>query len=365
VVNGAKRERHRRFWGPFEKGEGAYIGVQSPITDTGDFPVKLRPPSSKEENLLDVAYCVERAEAGYANTFFGADAMPTHFVNFGPGVQAAFFGAPYVITRESVWFDTDPPIKSWEPMPDLVMNRDNILYRAIDAQTRALCAASQGRWAVSYTDIGGQYDILFSLRGEDMLSDMIDHPEALLVAQRKLDDAFVAYFNELTDIIRPADIGYTSWMPMVSDKPWYPLQCDMSVLISVKQFEKFVLPSLTRCAEAIGTSVYHLDGPEEIKFLDMFIALPGVHAIQWVPLPTYTPPGRTRQIQNFADEISLDVYRRSKAAGKKVIIMGVPPWQIPTIIDAVGADGMFIQCYLPTRKEADELTAQAVKAWMR
>ncbi|MCL2603514.1 MAG: hypothetical protein FWD90_03455 [Defluviitaleaceae bacterium] len=359
-----KRNRHRRFWQPLEKGEGAYIAVQSPIDDTGTQIGRFSPAVSKEENLLDVSRCVERAEATVAGTYFGLDAIHSHFINFGPGVQAAFFGAPYTITDNSVWFDLNPPIKSWDPMPDLKMNREHELYKATEAQTRALCAASKGRYAVSYTDIGGQYDILFSLRGEDLFMDMLDCPETVLAAEDKLDAAFIEYFNTLTDIIRPAGLGFTNWMPVVSDVPWYPIQCDMSVMLSPKQFERFVLPSLDRVSAAIGQTIYHLDGPEEIRHLDMLLSLKYVNAIQWVPLPTLALPGGG-YTQNFADKMSLDIYRHAKAAGKKIMLYGVRAEQIQTIFNAVGRDGIFIYTYCGTRKDADALVEHAERNWVR
>jgi 5-methyltetrahydrofolate--homocysteine methyltransferase len=364
-MNEEKRNRHRRFWLPLEKGEGAYIAVQSPVNDTGVLPSPFRPAISNDENVLDVDYCILKAEAAEQNTFFGLDAIHSRFINFGPGVMAAFFGAPYKITRDSVWFDLDPPIKTWEPIPDLTLNREHTLFKAIEAQTRALCAASKGRYGVSYTDIGGQYDVLFSLRGEDLLADMLEYPETVQAAEDKLDDAFIEYFRYLTDIIKPTGCGFTGWIPIINDNPWYPLQCDMSVMLSPKQFEKFVLPSLDKVDRAIGQSVYHLDGPEEIRHLDMLLSLKNVHAVQWVPLPTHNIPGTTHYIQNFADEMSLDVYRRSLAAGKKVVLYGTRPDQLQTIFDAVGTDGIFIQTWCNTRKEADEFIEDAKKEWIK
>ena len=360
-----KKARHLRFWEPLTKGEGAYISINSPIDDSGVLPGRFEPAVSKEQNLLDVDYAVQKVEAFHKNTYFGLDALHCHFINFGPGVQAAFFGAPYIITKESVWFDTNPPIKSWEPMPDLKMNRDHALFKAIEAQTRALCAASNGRYVVSHTDIGGQYDILFSLRGEEMLMDLLEYPEEILAAEAKLDDAFIEYFNFLTDIIKPNNIGYTGWMPVAHNKPWYPIQCDASVMISPKQFEKFVLPSLDKVSTAVGETIYHLDGPGQIRHLNMLLSLKHVHAIQWVPLPTLPKPDGYFD-QNFIDEMSIDFYRRVLAAGKKVVLYGIVPNQIQKLFDIMGSsDGFFIQTYTPTRKAADEMVAHAEKTWVR
>lgn len=360
-----KIDRHRRFWQPLKKGEGGYLAVTSPIDDSGKPPYALPPPRSLEEQWLSTDYCVQRAEANARNIFWGQDAIQCVFVNFGPGVHAALLGAPYRLQPNSVWFDLDPPIKSWNPAPTFRTDPEHPLYKAIEAHTRALCAASKGRYFVSCTDIGGQIDVLFSLRGEALLADFVLAPEEVLAAQARLDREFVAYFNTLSGIIGPTGCGYTGWIPLVHDKPWYPLQCDLSVMISPAMFEKFVLPSLDWVSSRIGQCVYHLDGPGEIRHLDMLLSLPNIHAIQWVPLPRTKIDDPAYYFQDFADEMSLNVYRRTLAAGRKVVLCGVQPFQVPQIFSAVGCDGVFIQTGCPTRREADDLIALARKEWIR
>ncbi|MCL2420680.1 MAG: hypothetical protein FWD03_02380 [Defluviitaleaceae bacterium] len=361
----AKRERHRRFWQPLEKGEGGYLAVSAPIDDSGIAPCPLDPPSSLEEQWLSVEYALKRAEADSKNRYWGLDAIHNVFPNFGPGVQAAMLGAPYALQKESVWFDMDPPIKNWDTMPDLTTNREHELYKAVEAHTRALCAASKGRYTVAYTDIGGQMDVLCSLRGENLLMDLIEYPDEVLAAQEKLDQEFVSYFNTLTDIIGPSGCGYTGWIPIASDHPWFPVQCDMSVMISQNMFETFVLPSLDKVTTQIGNSIYHLDGPGEIQHLDMLLSLKHIHAIQWVPLPTATAADGS-MYRDFTDPMSLDVYRRTLQAGRKVVLTGIMPFQVPIVFDAVGCDGVFIETYCDTRKEADELVAFAQSnSWVK
>ncbi len=129
------------------------------------------------------------------------------------------------------------------------------------------------------------------------------------------------------------------------------------------QFEKFVLPALERVSSQIGRAIYHLDGPEEIRHLDMILSLPRVHAIQWVPVPTNRYKGVT---QDFCDKISLDIYRRTLAAGKKILLAGgVAPCQVAEIFNATGGDGVFIQTQTQTRKEAEELIALARREWIK
>jgi hypothetical protein len=63
--------------------------------------------------------------------------------------------------------------------------------------------------------------------------------------------------------------------------------------------------------------------------------------------------------------MSIDVYKRTLAAGKKVVLVWVKPYQIPIILDEIGCDGVYINTICQTRKEADELVEYASKHWIR
>ena len=155
-----KRARHSQYFQPLEKGEGGYLAVTSPITDSGKLPVELPEPRDVNEKWLCTDYRLKRAEAASVNTFFGLDAIQYEFVNLGPGVLAALVGATHKLTMNSIWFDTDPPIKNWDNLPPFTININHELYKVVEEHTRKLCAASKNRWAVSITDIGGTLDVL-------------------------------------------------------------------------------------------------------------------------------------------------------------------------------------------------------------
>ena len=361
----AKRDRHQRFWQPLTKNEGGYLGITSPISDDQPPPVTVRAPDSLEEKWLSADYRVHRTEADAANMFWGGDAIHNVFVNFGPGVHAALLGAPYALKEDSIWFDLHPPIEKWDPIPDWKTDESHPLYQAIIEQTSTLCQASKGRYTVSYTDIGGQYDVLFSLRGEALLTDMLECPETVKRAEKRLDDEFLAFFDQLTDLIGPSGCGFSGWIPMVHDKPWYPLQCDLSVMISPDMFESFVLPSLDYVSTAIGQSIYHLDGPEEIRHLEMILSLPHIHAIQWVPLPRTDLSRGGQMVQRFDDQLSIELYRKTLAAGKKIVLLGVRPEQVSPIFEQAGSDGIYVQTFSDTRKDADLLLETAQRKWLK
>lgn len=356
-----KRIRHQRFFQPPEKDEGAYLAVMSPIDDSGILPFHLPQPDSLEEKWLSTEYRLKCAEAAAQNIYWGQDAIQSEFVNLGPGVHAAMVGGSYKLEPESIWFDTVPILIDWDNPPGFATDKSHILYETVENHTRALCTASAGRYAVSVTDIGGQLDVLYSLRGEDLLIDLIDYPDEVIAAKARLDRELVDYFNTLTDIIRPTGCGYTTWLPLVNSIPYFVIQCDVSVMISPAMFERFAMPSLDLVSAEIGCAIYHMDGPEQIPLLDMLLSLKHVHAIQWVPLPKN--PG-TGPYQDFADEMSLGIYKRCFKAGKKVVLYNVPPSQIGDIFDAVGCDGIYILTRCQSRKEADELITYAKKEWI-
>ena len=352
------RERHRRFWQPLQKGEGGYFAVTAPLPGVAP----LRAPKDLKEQWLSPEYAVERALHRSQSTYFGADAANVSFVNLGAGCFSAMLGGPYQLMPNTVWFDLAPPITSYDPPPRPVF-QENAISRAVEGITKALCRASGGDFAVTVTDIGGQMDIEFSLRGEELLLDLLDEPEEVEALSKHINALWIDYYHKNVAMIDPA-CGYSSWIPVLHDKPFAPLQCDMSVMISPKQFERFVLPGLDQVGRAVDTAIYHLDGPGEYVHLDMILSLPNVHAIQWVPLPQTTIHDPNYYFQDFADEMSLSIYRKTLAAGKKMILTSCSPHQVGKIFDEVGCDGMFIMTECPTLDEAKQME-EAAKKWIR
>lgn len=48
-------------------------------------------------------------------------------------------------------------------------------------------------------------------------------------------------------------------------------------------FERFVLPDLSACCEALDYAFYHLDGKGQLPSLDMLLEMESLRVIQWVP----------------------------------------------------------------------------------
>ena len=110
-----------------------------------------------------------------ARTFYG-DAFPYWWVNFGPGIVAGFLGARVNPEWDTTWFEPE----HLGDIRDLHLryDPDNIWWQRVQALTRCAAERWAGQVTVSFTDLGGNLDILASLRTtQQLLLDLYDAPE--------------------------------------------------------------------------------------------------------------------------------------------------------------------------------------------
>ena len=148
--------------------------------------------------------------------------------------------------------------------------------------------------------------------------------------------------------------GYTtSWMPVLSDKPYYPVQCDFSAMISPEMFDKFIMPELRYITENIPRSIYHLDGVDAIRHLDSILKIESLNAIQWVPGAGNPDAG---------DEQWFELYHKIQSAGKGLVLYGIEPEALENVVKKLSPKGLFVSThYCEDKKHAAELIECAVK----
>ena len=238
-----------------------------------------------------------------AKRFYG-DAWPKWWPKFGPGVAAAFLGASVQVAQDTAWFGAVEGANSHNL--DLTFDPDNAWWKRVLELT---CLATE-RWgpsvSVGHTDLGGNLDILASLlTTERLLFDLSDEPEQVARLARSLTQAWLRYYEDLYALIEPAGRGTTSWAAVWSPARSYMLQSDFAYMISPRMFERFVLPDLAACCDALDHAFYHLDGKGQICHLDMLLSLERLRGIQWIPGDGQPPP-----------EAWLPVLKRIREAGK-------------------------------------------------
>jgi hypothetical protein len=216
-------------------------------------------------------------------THWLGDAYPKWWVNYGPGVMAAFLGSPVSWSPDTTWF---APLAGVESLADMHVAYDahNPWWQRV--KTLTTCAVE--RWGrqvlISITDIGGNLDILASLRGsEKLLLDLMDDPCQVERLVREITLLWIRYYDELEAITSATGRGNACWGPCWSPGKGYMLQCDFSYMISPRMFERFVMPDLVACCAHLDYGFYHLDGKGEIPHLDHLLSIERLRGVQWQP----------------------------------------------------------------------------------
>lgn len=237
-------------------------------------------PQYPEQMSIDEIVAVE-IEHIKSVSFLG-DAFPRRFFNFGAGSIASYLGSKVECEGDTVWFR---PLNKELKDIDINIDHDNPWYNRVKDMQEALLEAFGGEALVSFSDLGGNLDILASLRGtERLLYDLYDNPSEVDKKSRALTEVWIDCYLEEAARFRRANQGYTIWAPFYcADKTMYLLQSDFSYMISPKMFERFVIPDLERCCEVMDIPFYHLDGKGQLPHLDLVLSLEDLQGVQWVP----------------------------------------------------------------------------------
>lgn len=224
---------------------------------------------------------VERYEAAKPYISYYGCAFPRWFVNFGPGIGAAFLGSNVGVSPDTVWFSPADD----KPLTEIMIQRDenNAWWQRVLQLTRTAAQRWGRKITVSYSDIGGNLDILASLRGtENLLMDIMDCPDEVERAVSEITQQWFWYFDRLHES-SDAGAGHCPWAALWSPGKMYIMQSDFSYMISPDAFARFVLPDVEKCCRYLEHSFYHLDGKGQLPHLDMLLAIDELHGVQWIP----------------------------------------------------------------------------------
>ncbi len=221
-------------------------------------------------------------EVIFENLRWFGSAFPKFFINYGPGVVAAFLGSTLNIVPGTTWFEALGVNSLAEIKLDALP--ESSWWRLIRELSKESAQRWRGKVAVGHTDLGGNLDILASLRGtQPLLTDLVDDPIKVERLIRQITQYWLDYYDALFDLIQPVGMGCCGWSPLWAPGRLYMLQSDFSYMISNRMFQRFVMPDLQACCESLDYAFYHLDGPGEIRHLDSLLAIPRLRGIQWIP----------------------------------------------------------------------------------
>lgn len=262
-----------------------------------------------------------------------ADSFPKLFLNFGPGIVAGFLGAHVRTSVNTVWFEPkhERPIAELHPAPEPT----DPWWPRLQGLIRALNARWGGRVAIAHTDLGGNLDILASLRTtEGLLMDLMDAPADVARCAAVITREWLRYYDASERLIREACPGCTPWGYIWSSQTCYMLQSDFAYMIGPAMFEQFVLPDLHACCAHMEHGFYHLDGIGQLPHLDALCALERLRGIQWIPGDGQPPPSEWP-----------DVLKRIRDAGKLCQTYATPEQALAICRTFDGGKGFALQVH--------------------
>lgn len=296
-----------------------------------DFSIPEAQVASNYEEVLD------------SSEYYG-DAFP-HFYMRSTGVLGAFLGQTWLVdstTRSTgtVWFEElkDSNLSSLHPKLDL----NNELFLRSKRLIEAFQEHYKGHVALGIANLGGIMDIFESMRGaSNSLMDLLDSPEEVKRIRNEITDAFFQAADQqmaLIDLMKTP--GYTGWIPLLSQKPYFISQCDFCFMIGPDEYDEFVHETLEKEARHFERLFYHLDGSGQIIHLDRILEIKELDGVQWIngagALPLDAPEW-------------FDIYRKVRSSGKllQLFIWGADELKyIDAIVDAIGsAEGIAFICY--------------------
>ena len=187
------------------------------------------------------------------------------------------------------------------------------------------------KFFICMPDNCGSIDALAHLRGSDnLLLDMLEEPAAVKSSIHKLVDVLKSTGNEFFSLIKENnDNGSThGWMHLWSKGRMAQLQCDLSVMVSPQMYEEFVLPELEETVEWLDYSVYHLDGKEQIRHLEMILSIKKLNMIQWTPVAGQPPTS------DF-----IPVLKKIQKAGKGLVLLP-QLWEVEKLLSELSPKGL-------------------------
>jgi 5-methyltetrahydrofolate--homocysteine methyltransferase len=216
-------------------------------------------------------------------TWWLGDAYPKWWVNYGAGVMAAFLGSKLSWKPDTTWFWPLEGVHSLEEIQPRY-DAEAPWWVRVRETTRQAVERWGDQVVIGTTDLGGNLDILASLRGsEKLLFDLNDNPAEVDRLVQEITVLWLRYYDGLYAITDPAGRGTACWGPVWSPGKGYMLQSDFCYMVSPRMFKRFVMPDLEACCAHLDYAFYHMDGKGELPHLDQMLRIERLRGIQWQP----------------------------------------------------------------------------------
>ncbi len=288
--------------------------------------------TSQRERWFDIDYRVAVTETSLRNTLFLGDALPVAWPNLGPEVFAAFYGCELIFGEDTSWSTPILDDLSHEALDTLRLETNSLYFKTIETLTDALLTAGKDTFIVGYTDLHAGGDALAAFRDpQNLCIDLLEYPEHVKKLCGRITNDFLSVYDIFHTKLSAAGMPSTTWCPATCTGKFHVPSNDFSCMLSTEMFTELFLPGIILECRHMDRNIYHLDGPQALRHLDVLLDVPEIDAIQWVP-------GTGREY--WADWI--DVYQKIQRKGKALQILSVPVNDLSILTEVLKPGGVWI-----------------------
>lgn len=313
---------------------------QNGVTPHADVPAPAAPVDLNQK-WFDPKWRADYLDWYVAHSSLKADILPVANTHLGPGSLAAILGGVFEGGEDTIWIHPDPKytddIKFDENHPNWLLHKELL---------RACKNKANGNYYVGMPDLMEGLDVLAAMKGTDkVLLDTVMQPDVLERQMRQINEIYFKVFDELYDIIREGDemafCYFSSWAPGKMAK----IQSDISTMISVEDYRRFVQPFIREQCQRIDYTLYHLDGVGALHHLPALLEVEELNAVQWTP-GVGEPQGGSPKWY--------DLYRRILGAGKSIMACWVTLDELRPLLDNIGGDGVHLEMDFHSEDEVEQ-----------
>ena len=319
-------------------------------------PVPTSDHATFRERWMDTEFIVSRRDTELRNTVFFADSLPVAYPNLGPEVFSAFYGCGMEYGDQTAW--SEPCLSDWSPesLARLQLDKESFYLQKLHELTDVMLEVGRGNYIVGYTDLHGGGDAIAALRNpQNLLIDTLECPKKIKTLCDRITTEFLGIYDIFHEKLSAAGMPSTTWCSATGKGKYHVPSNDFSCMISDAAFEDLFIPGIIQECRHMDRNMYHLDGPQALRFLDRLLDIPEIHAIQWVP-------GAGNDY--WGDWI--EVYQRIQARGKALQIISVPIEDLPRLAEVLDPHGVWISRVEGIENEADARSALSeLERWTR
>ena len=325
------RERLRAFWRGESMGRPALLACAKNTAFTPE-PWQGADLTRKQKDF-DPDWNVWAHRNAMRSRIYLAESMPAAHVSVGGllTLLALLAGGDYEY-HDSAW------IQPWDDVLDGTVPKFDPNCEAVRRLTacyKKLAETIGGDGLVAPpVQIDALTTLSMFLNPDNLCVSLLENPEKVKRWTRDTTSLYidcVDYFSRLLNGLGHA--GSTSWLGIYSEGKMDAVQCDFSVMLSPEMFGEFAAPDLTRVTSFLDDSIYHLDGVEQMRFIDQLAAMPNLRGIQWNPAKAAHPSVYMKHFKRirelglslfiWADKVDYAVYL-TKELGSDGLLIGLP-----------------------------------------